>query len=460
MFFQKNDRSFFPSFDYIQSHIGGRLGNGFSLISNDGENSSLRFGDSFREVLFSPFLSGFSLTDVFEGALELRMLPADDFVKEAIGETEVPALCACDAPLPPRLITVEGDMVRIHFDLLGSAFYILTRAEEYLSPVRDAHDRFPAYASHAFAHGYLHRPVVDEYVEILWRCIRRLWPGAERKGDSFRIMATHDVDAPFEHLFRPPWLAARVFAGDVLKRRDLPLAFNRVHNWFDVKYRKGWRRDPFYTFETIMDTSEDCGLESAFYFLTGGNTSMDGDYNLNQPRIAALMSRIHERGHEVGYHGSYDTFQDAAMVKEEVTKLKEEASKLGIERQRWGGRQHYLRWNAPVTWRSYAEAGLDYDATLSYADHAGFRCGTCHPFTVFDVEQNKPLGLTEYPLIVMECSVLDSRYMNLPRAEALDYMLKLKEKCRKYNGNFCILWHNTRFVEAEEVELYRQVLEG
>ncbi len=85
-----------------------------------------------------------------------------------------------------------------------------------------------------------------------------------------------------------------------------------------------------------------------------------------------------------------------------MSALKEAAAKLGIEQATWGGRQHYLRWNAPATWRNYAEAGLDYDTTLSYADHAGFRCGTCHPFPVFDVERNTALDLLEYPLIVRE----------------------------------------------------------
>lgn len=143
-----------------------------------------------------------------------------------------------------------------------------------------------------------------------------------------------------------------------------------------------------------------------------------------------------------------------------MSALKEAARKLRIEQKTWGGRQHYLRWNVPATWRNYAEAELDYDTTLSYADHAGFRCGTCHPFPVFDVEQNKALDLVEYPLIVMECSVLGERYMNLQHDEALEYILKLKRSCRKYNGCFGLLWHNSSFVEPAEVDLYKNVLEG
>jgi hypothetical protein len=53
---------------------------------------------------------------------------------------------------------------------------------------------------------------------------------------------------------------------------------------------------------------------------------------------------------------------------------------------------------------------------------------------VYDLEQNRELSLREYPLIVMECSVLGEKYMGLPPDEAYDYMVQLKNTCRKYIG--------------------------
>lgn len=450
-----------PSLEYIKSYIVKRFGNEFPCSFGDQADLQSCKADSQKLIAFPPFLGGLDLAVLLEErSLELRMVPADDFVKEVLGEAEIPILCDRDAPIPKRLVTVEENTVCIHFDLLGSAFYLLTRTEEYLSQILDEHDRFPAWASHALTHNYLHRPVVDEYVEILWHCIKRLWPGAERKEETFRTMVTHDVDAPFEYLFRPTWKMVRSFGADILRRHDPRRAFSRTIRWFDVKYLGNWQRDPYYTFETVMDISESHSLKSAFYFFAGGASSLDGDYDLTHPRIAALMKSIYERGHEIGYHGSYTTYRDPEKTRREVQSLKEATLRLGMSQTTWGGRQHYLRWNTPITWRNYAEAGLDYDTSLSYADHAGFRCGTCHPFPVFDVEQNKTLDLVEYPLIVMECSVLDDRYMNLPHDEALEYNLKLKQTCRKYAGCFNLLWHNSRFVDPWEVELYMRILEG
>jgi len=34
--------------------------------------------------------------------------------------------------------------------------------------------------------------------------------------------------------------------------------------------------------------------------------------------------------------------------------------------------------------RAWADAGMDYDSTLSYADRPGFRCGTCSEYPAFD----------------------------------------------------------------------------
>ena len=58
-------------------------------------------------------------------------------------------------------------------------------------------------------------------------------------------MVTHDVDTPFEYLFRPAWRAARIFGGDLLRRHSPRLAFSRAARWFSVKHLGGWQRDLF-----------------------------------------------------------------------------------------------------------------------------------------------------------------------------------------------------------------------
>ena len=73
------------------------------------------------------------------------------------------------------------------------------------------------------------------------------------------------------------------------------------------------------------------------------------------------------------------------VKKKEFERLISVAEEEGICQDVWGGRQHYLRWEAPTTWRAWEEAGLDYDSTLTFADHAGFRCGVCFEYPVYDI---------------------------------------------------------------------------
>ncbi len=71
----------------------------------------------------------------------------------------------------------------------------------------------------------------------------------------------------------------------------------------------------------------------------------------------------------------------------------------------------------------------------------------------------KTLKLRERPLIAMECTVIDKRYMALGTGEAaLEVFLSLKKTCQQFNGDFTLLWHNSRLVEVEERGLYEAIL--
>src|SRR4030065_531226 len=90
----------------------------------------------------------------------------------------------------------------------------------------------------------------------------------------------------------------------------------------------------------------------------------------------------------------------------------------------YGCRQHYLRWETPLTWRNQEKTGLLYDATLSFADHTGFRCGICMPFQPFDFVENRKLNIWELPLPVMEDSLRAYNYQNLTPEAAYEQIVK------------------------------------
>jgi peptidoglycan/xylan/chitin deacetylase (PgdA/CDA1 family) len=328
-------------------------------------------------------------------------------------------------------------------DLFGSAFFLLTRWEETVVATRDGRDRFAAAGSVLARDGLLQRPLVDEYVELLWHALVRVWPRLERRTSSFLVAPSHDVDWPRDP--RPAWHGLLGAA----RRRDAAEVTGRVRAALH-------RRDPLDTFDYLMDESERRGLRSAFFFIPDRTLPLDGDYSLDDPWLRQLLRRIHERGHEVGLHTSYATFRDPERTRREWELLARVCEQERIEQPRWGGRQHYLRWENPTTWRNWDEAGLDYDSTLGFHDAVGFRCGTCHDFPVFDLERRRRLRLRERPLVAMESSLLD-----VPGATAASTaaaLAEVREQCRSFGGTFTLLWHNSRLFSRPQRTLYEGAL--
>jgi len=364
-------------------------------------------------------------------------------------------------PLPNQnFIQVENGCIRLGIDIFGSIFFMLTRYEEYVKPDRDQFDRFPATASLAYQEGFLHRPIVNEYVEILWACMKKLWPGLKRKPRQFKMQVSHDVDLPYQHAFTGLPLLARNVAGELLKRRKPRQGLSRICTWSQVK-QGNLSADPFNTFDWLMDLSEKHGLTSAFYFITDTTDhKRDGNYDIRHPLICQLLQRIHQRGHEIGLHPSFNTYLDAVQTHKEFEILRQVCVEAGIEQNSWGGRQHCLRWKVPLTWRCLENSGLSYDSTLTFADVAGFRCGTCYEYPVYDVESRESLDLVERPLVVMECSVLNRQYMDMEKdlLRAFNHIRDLKMVCRQFKGDFTLLWHNSMLHNVDLKSLYSDIL--
>lgn len=351
---------------------------------------------------------------------------------------------------------VYPDHIALGLDIFGSLFFLLSRYEEAVKPDRDSRDRFPAAASLAVQEGFLDRPLADEYVEVLWRAMQTLWPGLARKERQSRVILSHDVDTPSSTLGRSYAQVAKTTAGDLVKRGSPVLAARRLTG--SVKaYRGRPEADICNTFEMLMDAAERRGWRSTFNFITDHTAGpLDGTYSIFDPWIRRLMRRIHERGHEIGLHTSYNTYQDPDQVAREFDRLLAAAEQEGIRQAQWGGRQHYLRWEAPTTWAAWEAAGLDYDSTLTFAERPGFRSGTAHAHPVFDLRRRRRLKLREVPLIAMECSLLE--YMGLPLDEAGQEIRRLRERCRLVGGDFTLLWHNDRLAERRERRLFEQLV--
>ena len=319
-------------------------------------------------------------------------------------------------------------------DIIASSFFMLSRYEEVVINERDRFDRFPAQASISYKAGILQRPVVNEYIDLLWDTLLalkgdfvRAYPWGEK---SFALCLTHDIDrirlyANPKHILGTLWRVG-------IKRGDLRGGLGAIRDAFGTWL--GLRIDPYDTFERLMALEAELDIKATYFFMSGGRTAYDNRYHIS--KLGSVLRELRKAGHEIGLHASFDSYRDEDRLRDEKQKLENVLSNTAL-----GSRQHYLRWETPTTWTSLVRAGFYYDTTLGYAQSEGFRAGTCYPFNPYDVLDDQVLPIWEVPLIVMDSTLLG--YRRLKTDEAKEAVMQMVAQVKRYRGVFVLLWHNS-----------------
>lgn len=393
---------------------------------------------------------------LIELARSTTLLPkwcvADDGIEATQVSGSVPVLFGA----PGFEQHATGDAT-LSLDVFGSAFFMLSRFEESVANISDEHERFPSSASVASRNGFLDRPIIDEYCEILWAAMKRVWPGLRRKELSPTTFVTSDLDAPFEI-----WSAAaltRRMAGRLRRDRTVAEWPALVRNYV-ASLRGDYSLDPMRsTVDWMMDVNEKAGNRMAFYFVAEWTHDRDTRVRLDSRRMRSLLREIHQRGHEIGLHPGYQTYRTPDAFARSTATLRRVMAEERVEQEEIGGRQHYLRFDVRSTPQLWEANGLAYDSSLAYAENIGFRCGTSREYPMFDLVTRTPLKLRQRPLILMEVTVLGQSYMGMPYDDdALALMLHYKRVCHQFGGRFTILWHTSQLSHPKAREFYTELI--
>lgn len=326
-------------------------------------------------------------------------------------------------------IRKSKDLIETDIDIIASSFFMVSRYEEVISKDKDRYDRFPVTASLAYKEKFLNRPIVNEYIELLWGWIDSFNLGFKRKrlwrDKDFVVCLTHDVDEIKRYKFYPPLGA--LFR--VIKQKNFKKAMIIFFDYLKTKFRL--KQDIYYeTFDYIINLEKKYGFKSSFYFMTNGER-----YSLDNPWLKKTIIRLKKENFEIGIHPSFNAYNNLEVL----IKEKEKLEKI-IGEKIMGGRQHYLKWKIPESWRIWEKAGLRYDTTLGFPDSEGFRCGICHPFQPFDILENRIINLWEIPFMVMDTTWVSCKLLLEEKKNILKDFLKVIEK---YQGVFVLLWHNS-----------------
>lgn len=314
------------------------------------------------------------------------------------------------------------------FDVIGAAFFFLSRYEEYLPFTPDTLSRFPAAASMQYQMNALERPLVDEWIAKLGILIQDRFPGLPLRREAYRFQPTYDIDVAYAFLGRPVWRSSGALFREIGRGR-FALARHRV------SVTRGKAQDPFDHFDLFARWHESLKLEPVYFFLLGRPGPRDRNLNPSHPRLRKLIRRL-AASHTIGIHPSFASNDIPGRMEEEKQVLESILGKTVSH-----SRQHYLRLHLPETYRQLIRAGITHDYTMGFPDHPGFRAGTSCPFPFFDLSAQAETPLTIHPLAVMDGSLRD--YLHLNPEEALARMMEILERVKKNGGVMTTLWHNT-----------------
>ncbi len=372
----------------------------------------------------------------FEGAMHI--VPAGLLNEEGVRKLE-PELSELEGI--PLLFPVQGG--HLPFDPFAAAFFHLTRYEELSGFPCDALGRPLATSMHASRHGYLHRPVVDEWALLLartWQLFDPLVPAPQR---SYRAVNTIDLDNGFKYLGRPLWRSLGSMARDVFRSAwtELPAR---------IKVLRGLRPDPFDIYDELRQQLSEGAARTVFFVLTAPRGPMDHavpvEYKAYSERLRSLATWA-----EVGVHPSYRSSEGPQLTATEKERL---SSVLGKPVSL--SRQHFLRFKLPDTYRELEKLGIEEEHSMGTHEQLGFRASTCTPYPWFDVLADRPTELIIHPFAVMDNTLRHK--LRLTPDQAVAAAVEVIEQVKAVDGTFTGLWHESFLSRSVEDAPWREAI--
>lgn len=345
-------------------------------------------------------------------------------------------------------ITLNGNCLEMGFDIFNEIGQILAGHLDAIFAKQDGESKM-----------LMKTPVVDILEKFLFQslqtiCKKRgvalmakpLWPD----GKKFALCLSHDVDRAYKTYQYLPSILKNI------KKRNPRGIIEQIKS---MLFDHG-KNNPYWTFDKIMNLENKLGVKSTSYFLNeSGRLNpfslkswilFTGRYKIDSPDIIEKIRKLHNDGFEIGVHGSYYSYNNESLLRNEKARLEEI---LGDRIH--GIRQHYLNFDPEITFKMQESVGFEYDTTLGFREGIGFRRGTCFPYHPFDFSSNRELSMLEIPLIIMDGAI--------PSGEAiLEQCIEIMDIVEKNNGALTLLWHQNQFSEVDFPNMtatYRQLIQ-
>ena len=365
-----------------------------------------------------------------------RVLPSE--VAGVTAVEVIPGSGEADRLDPDRDLDVADGVVRVREPALRLVTRIAGVVDEQRSGRADRFGRVPADDNFLASRGLERDPPVSRFAIALRAAAVRAagprpfalvapWPGGRR----WALGMSHDLDVvAFWPLFaglRGVELAARGRLRDIVRTAAgaLRWAFGSPV-WSAARH--------------VLDTEQRAGIRSSWFVIAATPTlatfrAGDATYAAESEAARRIVRAAVDASHEIGLHGSFETWIHADRFAAQRTRLEHIASSPVR-----GVRQHFLRMRPGTSHAAMEAAGFTYDSTCGFADRNGFRAGTADVVPAWHDAAAKTMALDVVPFVWMDRALSKYRGVENPRAW-IDDALLLARVCRDVEGVWTGIWH-------------------
>ena len=315
----------------------------------------------------------------------------------------------------------KTDNSDFNFDIFATAFYLLSRYEEYLPHEKDLYGRYAHKNSIAFKEGFINKPVINKWIADFGIALQKKFPSLIIKTPAFKFTPTYDIDIAWS--YKHKGLLRNV--GGFLKSPSLKR----------LTVLTGLKKDPYDCYDYLNNLHGEFKLDPIYFFLVATSRS-EYDKNIS-PYDHAMWQLIknHAKKYRVGLHPSWKSNEKPRLLDKEK-KILETAGKIEVIRSR----QHYINLTLPETYTKLLEAGITNDYSMGYGSINGFRASVASSFFWYNLQTEKTTGLRIYPFCFMDANSFYEQKQNA--ADTLNELMEYYHECKAANGELITIFHN------------------
>jgi hypothetical protein len=305
---------------------------------------------------------------------------------------------------------------------------------------------------------YYSEPYLDNFVlnklKLLNFPVKSIWPN----NSKFAVCLSHDVD-------RIESYSPKSFNRTLKKRltfekskiQKLSIFLNIIKTTLkNILLKKN--KDPLWCYEQWEKYEGIYNFKSNYFFFVRPPKSKlsiyDCDYLLSDQlmfngklvTVKEYIAYLNSKGHEIGLHGSFKSFNDVLLLKHQ----KHELEKL-LKNKIYINRFHYLHFDITDSPKALYQSDFEIDSSLGFNCDVGFRAGTGFPYFI-EIDNNYIL---EIPLIIMDTSLFIN---NCSYDSAIEKVDKIINHIENTGGCLTINFHPDYVINNDFVNIYLYIL--